>query len=163
MIWRKSIPQAVGQNHVGFTSPTPAMQQNAIFWPVLCLILWTFLVLVQIPIRRFHAAFKGRVVASDFRYGESERVPADVALPNRVFMNLVEVPPLFYVVCVVLFLTGTVTPMSLALAWVYLGLRIVHSLIYLTYNHVVHRFAVFAISNFVVLAMVIYLALKLPL
>lgn len=138
------------------------MQQHVIFWPVLSLILWTFLVLVQIPIRRFHAAFKGRVVASDFQYGESERVPVDVALPNRVFMNLVEVPPLFYVVCVVLFVTGTVTPVSLALAWVYLGLRIVHSLIYLTYNHVVQRFAVFATSNLVVVAMVIYLALKLP-
>jgi len=138
-------------------------QQHAIFWPVLCLILWTFLVLVQIPIRRFHAAFKGRVVASDFRHGESDRVPSDVAVPNRVFMNLVEVPSLFYVVCMILFLSGAVTGVSLALAWAYLGLRVVHSLIYLTYNNVVHRFAVFAISNCVVLAMVVYLALRLPL
>ena len=35
-------------------------------------------------------------------------------------------------------------------------------LIYLGYNHVVHRFAVFAASNFVVVAMVFELALSLP-
>jgi hypothetical protein len=131
--------------------------------------LWTFLILVQVPIRRFHAAFKGRVVASDFQYGETERVPPDVALPNRTFMNLAEVTPLiFCVICVVLFVTGTVTQLSLSLslsltlAWVYLGLRIVHSLVYMTYNHMVHRFAVFATSNFVVLAILVDLALKLP-
>jgi hypothetical protein len=138
------------------------MSQHSIFWPVLCLILWTFLILVQVPIRRFRAAFKGRVVASDFQYGESESVPADVALPNRIFMNLVEVPTLFYVVCLVHFVIGAVTPALLAMAWLYFGLRIVHSLIYLTYNHVVHRFAVFATSNLVVVAMLINVAIKLP-
>ncbi len=137
------------------------MPRHTIFWPVLCLVLWTFLVLVQVPIRRFHAAFKGRVVASDFRYGESGHVPADVALPNRVFMNLVEVPTLFYVLCLILYVTGTVTPACVALAWLYFALRIAHSLIYLTYNHVVHRFAVFATSNLVVLAMLICLAVRL--
>jgi len=137
------------------------MPRHTIFWPVLSLVLWTFLVLVQVPIRRFHAAFKGRVVASDFRYGESGHVPADVALPNRVFMNLVEVPTLFYVLCLILYVTGTVTPACVALAWLYFALRIAHSLIYLTYNHVVHRFAVFATSNLVVLAILICLAVRL--
>ena len=121
----------------------------------------TFLILVQVPIRRFYAAFKGRVVASDFKYGESRSVPADVALPNRIFMNLVEVPPLFYVLCVILFVTGTVTHLSLVMAWAYFGLRIGHSLIYLTYNHVIHRFAIFATSNLIVMAMLIDLAVKL--
>ena len=40
------------------------MPRHTIFWPVLCLVLWTFLVLVQVSIRRFHAAFKGRVVVN---------------------------------------------------------------------------------------------------
>jgi hypothetical protein len=137
------------------------MKQTAIFWPVLALILWTFLILVQVPIRRFRAAFAGRVIASDFQYGESDNVPADVALPNRIFMNLVEVPPLFYVVCTLFFVTGHVTSLALFLAWLYFTLRIAHSIIYLTYNHVVHRFAVFASSNLVVLAMVAYLGVSL--
>ncbi len=40
--------------------------------------------------------------------------------------------------------------------------RMAHSLIYLGYKHVVHRFAVFATSNCVVVAMVLELALSLP-
>lgn len=137
------------------------MKQTLIFWPSLILILWTFLVLVQVPIRRFRAAFAGRVTAVDFRCGESERVPADVALPNRAFMNLVEVPTLFYVVCLMHFVTQQVDPVALSLAWAYLALRVAHSLIYLGYNNVVHRFAVFAASNLVVIALVIHLGLAL--
>lgn len=137
------------------------MKQTAILWPVLGLIAWTFLVLVQVPIRRFRAYFAGRVVASDFRFGESGNVPADVGLPNRVFMNLVEVPILFYVVCILFLVTNNVTLVGVSFAWLYFGLRVAHSLIYLTYNHVVHRFAVFAASNLVVLALAGYLAYRL--
>lgn len=137
------------------------MHPHLILWPALALMLWTLLVLVQIPIRRFYAAYKRRVVAEDFRYGESSNVPPDVALPNRVFMNLVEVPVLFYALTGFYLITGFVDATVLALAWGYFGLRIAHSLIYLTYNHVVLRFAVFALSNLVVLAMIFYLGVAL--
>ncbi len=128
---------------------------------MIALIGWTFLVLVQVPIRRFRAAFVGRVEAVDFQYGESARVPADVALPNRLFMNLVEVPVLFYTVGVIFFVTTCVDATVVGLAWLYFGLRMIHSFIYLTYNHVVHRFFVFATSNVVVVALLIYLAMAL--
>lgn len=134
------------------------MKPSLILWPALALMAWTFLVLVQVPIRRFHAAFKKRVVAQDFKYGESAAVPADVVVPNRVFMNLLEVSVIFYALVAFNLILGHVDQTVLALAWVYVGLRLVHSLIYLTYNHVIHRFAVFAISNFVVLAMIFNLA-----
>ena len=137
------------------------MKQASILWPVLALILWTFLILLQVPIRRFRAAFAGRVSTSDFRYGESANVPADVGLPNRIFMNLVEVPPLFYVVCVLFYVTGSADALAVVLAWLYVGLRLAHSIVYLTYNHVFHRFAVFATSNFVVVALVGHLAIQL--
>lgn len=137
------------------------MNPRLILWPALALMLWTLLVLVQIPIRRFYAACKKRVAAEDFRYGESSNVPPDVALPNRVFMNLVEVPVLFYALVGFHLVTGLVDATVLVLAWGYFGLRITHSLIFLTYNHVVHRFAVFATSNFVLLAMIFYLGASL--
>ena len=64
-------------------------------------------------------------------------------------MNLVEVPVIFYALIAFNLALGLVDPVVLSLAWVYVGLRLTHSLIYLTYNHVVQRFAVFAISNLV--------------
>ena len=78
-------------------------------------------------------------------------------------MNLVEVPVIFYALIGFNLTIGHVDTTVLSLAWVYVGLRLAHSLIYLTYNHVVHRFAVFAASNLLVLAMVGYLACKLAL
>jgi hypothetical protein len=137
------------------------MNKLLLLWPVLALMSWTLLILVQIPIRRFYAAYKKRVVAEDFRYGESANVPVDVALPNRVFVNLVEVPVLFYALVAFYLITGLVDTPVLLLAWGYFALRVAHSLIYLSYNHVVHRFAVFATSNFVLLAMIVYLGLSL--
>ena len=132
------------------------MKPTAIFLPALALMLWTLLVLVQIPIRRFTAYSRKRVGPQDFRYGESPNVPVDVALPNRIFMNLLEVPVLFYALALIAFSTSQVNQTSVGLAWLYVALRVAHSLIYFTYNHVVHRFAVFAVSN-LVLAMIVYL------
>lgn len=122
---------------------------------MLALIEWIFLVLVQVPIRRFTAYFAGRVTSGDFKYGESSGVPVDVVLPNRIFMNLVEVPMLFYTLSILFFITHNVDVVVVNLAWLYFSLRIAHRLIYVTYNHLVYRFAIFAVSNFVVLALLI--------
>jgi hypothetical protein len=62
-------------------------------------------------------------------------------------MNLLEVPVLFYLACLVAVVTQHITPALIALAWAYVALRVLHSLIYLSYNHVVHRLTVFAVSN----------------
>ena len=138
------------------------MKATSIFLPALVLMLWTMLVLVQVPIRRFSAYFIGRrVVEDDFKYGESANVPADVSLPNRIFMNLVQVPVLFYALILIAFVTAQVNPVTLSMAWLYVVLRLAHSLIYFTYNRVVHRFAVFAASNLVIVAMTIYLGVVL--
>jgi len=121
----------------------------SILFPMVALATLTFAVLVLIPVRRFRAGRAGQVSFDDFRYGESVRVPPDVAIPNRNMMNLLELPLLFYVACLTYFVTDRVGDSALALAWTYVGLRIAHSAIHLTYNRVRHRLAVFAASNVV--------------
>ena len=64
-------------------------------------------------------------------------------------MNLLELPVLFYVACLTYYVTDRVNGTALALAWTYVGLRIVHSAIHLTYNRVRHRLVAFAASNVV--------------
>ena len=121
--------------------------------PVVALALWTLLILLLVPIARVRSGLARQVTFEDFKYGESARVPPHVTLPNRVFMNLLEVPVLFYTACVVAFVSGQANPLLVTLAWVYVALRVMHSLIYLSYNRVPHRLAVFAASNVVVAAM----------
>jgi hypothetical protein len=129
------------------------MHQHPIFLPMGALALLTFIALVLIPIRRFGAARQGLVRAADFTFGESANVPGAVSIPNRNYMNLLELPALFYVVGFMFDLTGGPGALALALAWIYVALRAVHSLIHLTYNKVGHRLLAFAASNFVLIAL----------
>lgn len=130
------------------------MNNTAIFLPAMLLMLWTLTVLTLVPIRRVRAVMRKRVSTQDFKHGESDQVPPDVSLPNRIFMNLLEVPVLFYLVICIAYLTAQVTPALLTLAWLYVLLRFVHSAIYFTYNHVGHRAMVFGLSNLLVVAMI---------
>ena len=129
------------------------MTGTAIFWPMGALALLTFGVLGQIPARRFAAVRKKDVTPDDFRFGESDRVGARIAIPNRAMMNLLELPMLFYVLCLMAFVSAGMTTLLLWLAWAYVGLRYGHTLIHMTYNKVGHRLIPFALSNFVLMAM----------
>jgi len=75
------------------------------------------------------------------------------------FRNLFELPVLFYVALLVAVVTGLVTPVSLGLAWTFVGLRLLHSLIQCTYNKVLHRFYVYAAGGAVLWVLWLYLAL----
>src|SRR5256885_15279134 len=106
------------------------MPHELILLPTGALALLTFVVLMLIPFRRFRAAFAGQVGPGDFRYGESPRVPGEVSIPNRNYMNLLELPMLFYVVCVLNYITSpTVATVTVVLAWAYVALRALHSVV----------------------------------
>jgi len=128
-------------------------EELRIFQPAVALVLLTFLVLLRIPFVRIRAVRARRAKVADFRLGESADVPGDVALANRNYMNLLELPMLFYVLVVTLYVTHHVDTLQLALAWTYVALRFAHSLVHLAYNDVLHRLAVFALSNVVLFAM----------
>ena len=123
------------------------MRNLDILYPSFALAAWTFLVLLLIPFVRVRSVRRREIAPNDFRYGESPAVPPAVSIPNRNYMNLLELPMLFYVVCVVLYVTAGATPLAAAVAWAYVALRVVHSVIHLSYNHVLHRLAAFTLSN----------------
>jgi hypothetical protein len=69
------------------------------------------------------------------------------------FRNLFEVPVLFYLFCVVLVLDGGSSAGFVAAAWLYVGLRVIHSLIHVTYNRVAHRFLAYVASTVLLFGM----------
>ena len=85
----------------------------------------------------------------------SARATAQLERPQAAenFRNLFEVPVLFYVLCAALVLTGGSTPGFVAAAWAYVALRVVHSLIHVTYNRVTHRFLVYVASTLLLFGM----------
>ena len=69
------------------------------------------------------------------------------------FRNLFEMPVLFYAVCILAIVVGLASKPFIAMAWLYVALRCVHSLIHCSYNHVRHRFYAFGASFAVLVAM----------
>jgi hypothetical protein len=137
------------------------MNQMLILYPMLTLVGLAMTVLGMTGARRVGAVRARRVSGNDFKLGESAGVPADVALPNRNFMNLMEVPVLFYVVCLTYYVTQRVDVLALTLAWVFVGLRLAHSGVHLTYNNVLHRLGFFATANFVLIFLWVHLLVVL--
>lgn len=137
------------------------MLQNRIFEPMFALVGLTFLVLLAIPFARIRAVRGGHVTVAAFKLGESAQVPEGTQLFNRNYMNLLELPLLFYVVCVSLFVTGKVDAVAVNIAWAYVALRALHSLIHVSYNRVIHRLVAFAISNVVLSLLWVRFALSL--
>ena len=137
------------------------MNNPAILYPVFTLAWWTSCVLLLIPIARIKAGRRREIVPDDFKYGESASVPPHVSIPNRNYMNLLELPVLFYVATILLYVSPHSSSAFIVLAWMYVGLRIIHSLIHLTYNKVFHRLAAFALSNAVLVALWVDLGLTI--
>ncbi len=137
------------------------MKPELIFVPLMVLVALTFIMMLFMAYKRFSAGFAGRLARGAYKVGESPDVPSDVRLPGRNFVNLFEMPVLFYVLCLALYMTHNVSETPLVLAWIYVALRIVHSLIHVTYNKIMHRFFVYALSSFLLLGMWIVFAVAL--
>ena len=75
-----------------------------------------------------------KVKPSDFALGESDRVPLRPRLAHRNYVNLLELPVLFYVVGALVYASGVSPGTLVPLAWTYFGLRILHSLIHIGYT-----------------------------
>ena len=141
-------------------SPSPA----ALLAPVFALAFWTFLVLLRLAFVRIRAGLCGQISPGDFRLGESPQVPAPVTLVNRNYMNLLELPVLFYALSLILVAQPALAgPWAPGLQWAYVGLRIAHSVVHQSYNNVLHRLAVFAASNAVLVTLWMLAALRLTL
>jgi len=123
------------------------VNQDLIFAPMGAMALLTYGILLLVPIARFRAVFAGAVTADDFKLGESSAVPAAVSLPNRNYMNLLELPTLFFPVCLMFFVARRVEGPVLGVAWAFVAFRALHSLIHVTYNDVRHRLVAFTLGN----------------
>jgi hypothetical protein len=129
--------------------------------PIVALVLWSFamcawLYATRIPaIRRLGIAYDPHRPAEAFH----AQLPAEVRWKADNYNNLMEQPTLFYAVALTLALLGAGTGLDAGLAWLYVALRVAHSLVQATINVVMLRFAIFMAATLVLLAMSIRAAL----
>ena len=135
--------------------------QSPLFAPVIALVLWSFVMWAWLYATRIPAVLKYKVVmtphqpASEFH----AQLPAEVRWKADNYNNLMEQPTLFYAVAITLAVLGEANAVNLALAWLYVGVRVVHSLVHATTNIIIVRFSVFMIASVVLLALTVRAAL----
>ena len=111
--------------------------------PVVALVALTAIVALLMGVYRNVAVIRGAAPARYFR-GFIADPPAEwVERPARAYMNLLELPVLFYVACLLMLTTGRFDSVQVALAWVFVAARCVHAVIHVGFNYVPLRFAAF--------------------
>ena len=135
--------------------PSPILQ------PLVALVLWSFvmwawLYATRIPaIQAAKAPMPPEMTAADL----NALLPARVRWKADNYNHLMEQPTLFYAVGLVLALAGAGEGANVWLAWAYVALRVVHSLVQALANVILLRFAVFNVSSVVLLTLAIRAAL----
>jgi hypothetical protein len=139
------------------------MDHSPLLTPVVVLILWSFVMLAWLYATRLPPVFAGKVVydASKPASAFHEQYPPSTRWKSDNYTHLMEQPTLFYAVTLTLVFLGAGGGLEVSLAWAYVGLRIVHSLVQATVNVVQVRFLLFIASSLVLLAMALRAAFLL--
>jgi hypothetical protein len=124
-------------------SVSPVAESQAILAPFLAMMLLTALVWVYMYSRRLSFIKANRIQPQDLATPEmaAKLLPEAVTLPANNVRNLLELPVLFYALCLYLYVTGSVDGVHVASAWMFVALRAAHSAVHCTANIVVLRFA----------------------
>ncbi len=127
--------------------------------PAAVLVLWTLVVLLWIIPARFGAVAKLDKSALPTKPGvrgaDLEGVLPDKAnWPAHNYAHLVEQPTLFYAVVAILAMTGP-GALDVTLAWVYVGLRVLHSLWQNLVNTIPVRFLLFITSTIALIVLAV--------
>ena len=122
------------------------MNNALILRPMIGMMLLTAFVWIFLYAKRIPAMKKARRSVQTYTTPEKavELLPASVNYPAYNFKNLFELPVLFYALCLTLYVTEMVDAAYVIAAWVFLGFRVLHSVVHCTVNIVILRFYLYS-------------------
>jgi len=133
-----------------------------ILMPAIALVAVTFVVWCWMYFTRLRYLRANRIEPNNLATRERDsRLLEPVAGPSDNLRNLFEMPVLFYVLIILLLDTGHASSGFVSAAWSFVALRTLHSAIHCTYNDVMHRFTVYALSSLVLWGMWAAFAVRL--
>lgn len=135
------------------------MSNTAIFWPLIVQTALIYVVYVLMSNRRRGAVKSGTVEASSYRVPIVEPEPSATVVRN--LENQFELPLLFYVVSVILYIVNGVNDVVIVLAWLFVLSRIAHCWVHITSNEIRYRSPIFAIGFAINALLWLWLAWKL--
>jgi len=139
------------------------LESTVMLKPLVALLVLNSVMFFWMYATRLPAMFKLKMV-SDPRLPAGQQMSE---LPPRVrwkadnYNHLLEQPTLFYAVVLILALAGAANEMNVMLAWGYVALRVVHSLVQVLWNKIEVRFVIFALSSLILIALIVRAAILL--
>ena len=124
-------------------------------------VLLTFSIMVIMGRRRFTAARNKVIKMQDFLTMELDKAGSEVRVADRNFINQFEMPILFFIACLTALQVNAAGFVFVILAWLYVGLRLLHSVIHLTTNTLKLRYYSFVVSSFVMLIMWLIILIRI--
>jgi hypothetical protein len=134
---------------------------SPILQPVVALVLWSMVMWAWLYATRIPAILGAKLemdpamTTADL----SARLPPQVRWKADNYNHLMEQPTLFYAVALTLALVGEGGGLNAYLAWGYVGVRVVHSLVQALANIIMVRFLIFMVGSLVLLALAVQAAL----
>lgn len=131
--------------------------------PMVALMIWTMIVWAWMYATRIPAMQRAEIDAAKLVGTTGTSLRAE--LPDKVnwkadnYNHLHEQPTLFYAVALVLAYVGQGDGMNAFLGWIYVGLRVAHTLVQVTANRVVVRFVLFALSSIILISLIVHAAM----
>ena len=125
------------------------MDQLTLLTPVLVLVIWTFIIFLIMAFGRVSFMNNPQDAADSKDY--KNQLPTWVNRTADNYNHLFEQPVAFYAVTLTIALVNSFNSLIVQLAWAYVLIRIIHSLVQLTINIVLVRFFLFA-SGWLIIA-----------
>jgi hypothetical protein len=122
-----------------------------IFWPMVAHAALVFALYALLSTRRASLIRSGEIDASLFRENRGE--PGESLIVRNSIANQFELPVLFHLCCVLLYVTEADNLLSLGLAWLFVALRYAHAFIHVTSNRLRFRQPLFMAGFIVLFAM----------
>jgi len=122
--------------------------------PVLALVGWTFVMWFWMYVTRIPAMQRAKIDLDEVsRTGTKLELPPEISRVADNYNHLHEQPTIFYALALAAQVGGAADSLNVGLAWAYMALRVVHSLVQATKNVIMVRFTVFALGSFVLMAL----------
>lgn len=129
------------------------MQILSLIYPMAALVFLTFIVMYSMLLLRVKAVRTRKISPRYFKLNKGEDIPDNVLAVSQNYSNLFELPLFFYAACIIAIILNQTAEYFIIHAWAFVLFRYIHSYIHVTYNHILHRLAAFAISGFILLSM----------
>jgi len=130
--------------------------------PVLALIIWSLIIWCVLYARRIPAMSAAKIHPDSAKSPDGDwkaKKPAGAQYAAHNYNHLMEQPTIFYALMFYLHLSGQGDSLALKLAWAYVILRVLHSLVQITINKVMWRFGLFSLGSFILIFMALRAAL----